>query len=102
MVSLSVFTVVGRTKTLLAIYLGVVMLGNKTSWITYGLGVISIFGVTLVICPSIYGLSDSGSGLEIGFSVKEVVGLAAIGGFMLLDVLASIVLIKMAGTVPYQ
>lgn len=44
MVKLSVFTVVSRAKGLIYIYLGVIILGNKFSWTTVAIGVVSIFG----------------------------------------------------------
>ena len=102
-ISLSLFTVFGRMKSLLAIYLGVLFLGNQFRWLTMLLGVFGIFGVTLVIVPGIYGLDDgSGRSLQISWDFIEIVGLGATLAFMVLDVLSAILLIKMANKVSFH
>lgn len=102
-ISLSLFTVFGRMKSLLAIYMGMLFLRNPFRWETVALGVIGIFGVTLVIVPGIYGLDDgSGQSLQISWSVIEIIGLISTMAFMFLDVSTSILLIKMADKVRFH
>jgi len=104
MVKLSVFTVVSRAKGLIYIYLGVIILGNKFSWTTVAIGVVSIFGITLVVSPGIYGFEDSkgNQDLSLSWSFTEILGLGSTFCFMIMDSLTSIALISMAGSVGFH
>ena len=102
LISASVFAVFGRMKTFALIVLGMIMLGNKVSLKVWGLAITSIFGITLVVSPGIYGFADE-KGLKISWTPLEIVGLITTMVFLLCDSMQSVLMIRMAGSIsPHQ
>lgn len=99
LISVSIFGVMSRMKVFIAVIFDSTLLGMPFDIRILVLIVCSIFGVTLVICPSIYGIGDS-QGLEISGTFMEYMGLLSTFGFMVFDCLSIVALIKFAKSVP--
>src|SRR3990167_2246654 len=84
LLSISVYSVLSRMNTFGVILLSVVYLKREFTWRPLVLGTISVIGVTLIICPSVWGF-DTGDnrGLEFRWTSSEILGLFTSIGFIL-------------------
>src|SRR3990167_7775280 len=84
LLNISVYSVLSRMNTFGVILLSVVYLKREFTWRPIVLGTISVIGVTLIICPSVWGF-DTGDnrGLEFRWTSSEILGLFTSIGFIL-------------------
>lgn len=83
--SISVFSILSQLNIFCIIFLSVVYLKRQFSTISLYLGALSFFGMTLVICPYIYGFQKSTDSRSIEFhgTFKEIIGLICTAVFIM-------------------
>ena len=80
---ISVYSIMSRLNVFGVFILNVLLMGGKFSWRPVILALISFFGVTLVIMPSMYGFNTgSNKGLEFSWTPTEILGLMMVLGFL--------------------
>lgn len=74
---ITVYSILSRLNVFAVFIVGLIYLNQEFKWKTLFLAFLSFFGITLVICPYIYGLdNESGNnGLEFSWSKTEILGL---------------------------
>ena len=76
LLSITVFSILSRLNTFGVIFLSVFYMGKDFTWKPVVLALVSFLGVTLVVCPSIYGLgSRDAKGIEFKGTPSEYLGL---------------------------
>ena len=97
---ISLYSILGRMNVFGILIMSMVYMGHRFSLKQLLLILGSVFGVTLVICPSIYGLDTSGSrGIEFNWTRDELLGLASAGGFIMMNGFARVFGSKFANDV---
>lgn len=83
--SLSVNSVVSRMNVFAVFIMGMIYQKNHFTTTPLILMIISFIGITLVVCPSVYGfkIDDSSKGLEFKGTSEEYLGLLCAVGFIL-------------------
>lgn len=100
LVNISVITVVTRLQTIVLTLMGVVLLNNPFDVKILLAGFMSILGVVLVVSPSVLGLAgDSDRGLELQWTIGEILGVLLSVGFVITNSFSYIVLSSAAGRV---
>lgn len=97
-IKISVFAISTRTEMIFVYLLGIKYMGNKFDSRILVAGAFCIFGVVLVIAPSLMGLGDPNTTtLELQWSPSEIVGVILIIFWLVLDVAQILVSSKAMG-----
>ena len=100
LISISLFFVVSRLQTIVLTMMGVVFLGNAFSWKILLVGLITMFGVVLVLAPELLGLRfDGDKGIELTWTPEEILGIMMSIAFIFTDSGAYTVLSRASGKV---
>ncbi len=84
MLSISLYAILSRMNTFGVFALSVLYLNQAFSWRPLIMCLFSFVGVSLVICPNIYGFDTAGSpGLQFNGTTTEIIGLLCALGFIL-------------------
>ena len=86
-IKISVFAISTRVEMVFVYLLGIKFMGNKFDWRIVIAGASCIFGVILVIAPSLIGLGDPNSNtLELKWTASEIVGIALLILWVVVDI----------------
>lgn len=80
LLSITIYSILSRLNVFAIFIIGLVHLKQEFKWKTLILAGISFFGISLVICPYVYGLDTdtSSKGLEFNWTVSEILGLLTV------------------------
>lgn len=75
LIKISIYAVICRLQGVLLTFLGIIYLGNKFDYRIVIAAFVCLFGVTLVIAPSIYGFKPGrGGDLSLTWTLTEIIG----------------------------
>lgn len=77
---ITIYSILSRLNVFAIFLIGLIHLKQEFKWKVFILALISFFGITLVICPYIYGLDTdvNQKGLEFSWSTNEILGLVTV------------------------
>ena len=83
MLSISLYSILSRMNTFGVFALSVLYMKQAFTWRPLLMCLLSLVGVSLVICPNMYGFDTDGSpGLEFSGSTTEILGLITAFAFI--------------------
>lgn len=76
MLPITIYSIMTRLNVFSIYFVNVFYFKQPWEWRFFFLSLVALFGITLVICPYIYGINTevTGPGLEFGFTIPEIVG----------------------------
>lgn len=77
---ITVYSIMSRLNVFSIFFVNVFYFKQPFEWKFFGLGILALFGITLVVCPYIYGFKSNvtGPALEFGFTIPEIVGFSMV------------------------
>lgn len=100
LIKLSVYSVIGRLQTIVLTFLGIYFLGNKFDYRIILVVCVSLFGVSLVIAPTLYGFPPGKHGdLSLDWTPAEIAGCLLCIVNLVSESFSFIILTKMSGLV---
>lgn len=73
---ITIYSIMSRLNVFSIFFVNVFYFKQPFEWKFFWLSVLALFGITLVVCPYIYGFKSdiTGPALEFGFTIPEIVG----------------------------
>lgn len=73
---ITIYSIMSRLNVFSIFFVNVFFFKQPWEWKFFLLSLLGLFGITLVVCPYIYGFESevTGPALEFGFTVPEIVG----------------------------
>lgn len=77
---ITVYSIMSRLNVFSIFFVNVFYFKQPFEWKFFFLSLLALFGITLVVCPYIYGFKSdvTGPALEFGFTVPEIVGFSVV------------------------
>lgn len=77
---ITIYSIMTRLNVFSVYFVNVFYFKQPWEWKFFILSLIGLFGITLVVCPYIYGFQSdiTGPALEFGFTIPEIVGFAIV------------------------
>lgn len=73
---ITIYSIMTRLNVFSIYFVNVLYFKQPWEWKFFFMSVVGLFGITLVVCPFIYGFDSSTTGpaLQFGFTIPEIVG----------------------------
>lgn len=77
---ITIYSIISRLNVFSIFFVNVFYFKQPFEWKFFWLSVVALFGITLVVCPYIYGIKSdiTGPALEFGFTIPEIVGFSVV------------------------
>lgn len=76
MLPITIYSIMTRLNVFSIYFVNVLYFKQQWDWRFFFLSLMGLFGITLVVCPYIYGFTSdvTGPALEFGFTIPEIIG----------------------------
>jgi len=100
LISMTVWAILARFQMLALLIATIVFFGIKFDVRVVYTGILSFFGATLVIAPSLYGFeSPPGQTFELTWTTSEIIGLGLLVIWLVVDTVAYTLMTKISSTI---